>query len=85
MPPGSQSDDARPSDEAEAAGGAERSHPRDHRGEAVWPCQTNAEPQLRAVLSREMATRWGEPMNLWRLRCSSIKPDLPQNFVCDWE
>lgn len=44
VPPGSQWDDARPSDEAEAAGGAERSHPRDHRGEAVWPCQTNAEP-----------------------------------------
>ena len=40
--PGSQWDDARPSDGAKAAGGAERSHPRDHRGEAVWPCQTNA-------------------------------------------
>ena len=40
--PDSRSDDARPWDGTEAAGGAERSHPRDHRGEAVWPCKTNA-------------------------------------------
>ncbi|MCJ2048130.1 EAL domain-containing protein [Methylobacterium sp. J-070] len=31
-------------EEAEAAG---RSHPRDHRGEAIWPCQTNAETPAR--------------------------------------
>ncbi|WP_081612722.1 TIGR03808 family TAT-translocated repetitive protein [Methylobacterium sp. 88A] len=42
MRPDSRSDDARPWDGTEAAGGAERSHPRDHRGEAVWPCKTNA-------------------------------------------
>ena len=45
--PGSQLDAAHPSDAAEAAGGAERSHPRVHRGEAVWPCQTNAENPAR--------------------------------------
>ena len=52
----------RPSGAAEVAGAAERSQPRDHRGEAVWPCQTNAEnhPPCRSVRRSDVEPRYDE-------------------------